>query len=330
VWGTVINIEVKDWSATSGRHSTSYSAMLVLLLIACAAMPRDAWALENGAPQWPVGVQTIMPAVLPAAGETAYYNYTLYYHADSFKDRNGDDSIPGFDLSVLAEAPRIVHTWKTKLGPLNMSSGIILAGNFVKVELDAMPSLHVEDSTFGLNYLYLTPLYLTYNTPTLHLLYGPGVFIPVGQFDADDFANPTNNYYSVHQELAITYLPVKTLEFSAEMGLTLNADNPETDYHSGASFDVEWGINWAPIASIPNLFFGIQGYYIDQFTDDQINGAKVGPDGFRLERNAFGPQLIYYFSPKAGVAAKYTREFEAKNAPEGDRFWIQFVTPIRF
>lgn len=288
----------------------------------------QARAVENGNPQWPIGVQTIIPAVLPAAGETAYFNYTLYYHADSFKDGNGHDLVPGFEASVLAEAPRIVHTWETKLGPLNMSTGVILVGNFVKVEEDPAPGVHLEDSTTGLNFLYLTPLYLTYNTPTLHLLYGPSAIIPVGPFSEHDLANPTNNYYSFHQEFAFTYFPMKTLELSAEAGLTFNAENPATDYHSGATFDIDWGINWAPIASMPNLFFGFQGFYITQFTNDEINNVTVGPDGFRLEKIALGPQVIYYFNPKAGIAAKYQREFDTENGPEGDRFWIQFVVPI--
>ncbi|HBR26290.1 MAG TPA: hypothetical protein DD732_04530 [Rhizobiales bacterium] len=302
--------------------------MLALWLVACAAVGGQARAVENGNPQWPIGVQTIIPAILPAAGETAYFNYTLYYHADSFKDGNGNNLVPGFEASVLAEAPRIVHTWETKLGPLNMSTGVILVGNFVNVEADPAPGLHLEDSTTGLNFLYLTPLYLTYNTPTLHLLYGPSAIIPVGPFSEHDLANPTNNYYSFHQEFAATYFPMKTLEISAEAGLTFNAKNPATDYQSGATFDIDWGINWAPIASMPNLFFGIQGFYVTQFTDCEINNVTVAPGGFRLEKIALGPQLIYYFSPKAGIAAKYQREFDTENGPEGDRFWIQFVVPI--
>lgn len=285
-------------------------------------------AMENGATQWPSGVQTVIPAILPAPGETALYNYTLYYHANSFKDGNGRDLVPGFELSVLAEAPRIVHTWKTKLGPFNMSSAVVLAGNYVEVEQDPAPGIHLEDSTVGLNFLYLTPLYLTYNTDKLHVEIGPSVFIPAGHYSARDLANPTVNYYAYQQEFFVTYFPMKTLEFSAAAVVDVNAENPDTNYRSGAFVSIDWGVNWAPIASRPNLFFGLGGYYLNQFTDDEINGVKVGPDGFRLERAAVGPQLVYYFSQKSGIAAKYQREFETENGPEGDRFWIQFVTPI--
>jgi hypothetical protein len=76
------------------------------------------------------------------------------------------------------------------------------------------------------------------------------------------------------------------------------------------------------------LFFGVGGYYIKQVTDDEINGVKVGPDGFRLQRAAVGPQIVYYFSEKAGIAAKYQHEFATENGPEGDRYWVQFVVPI--
>jgi hypothetical protein len=95
-----------------------------------------------------------------------------------------------------------------------------------------------------------------------------------------------------------------------------------------APFFIDWGVNWAPFPSASNLFFGVGGYYITLFTDDGIKGVKVAPDGFLLKRIAVGSQLVYNFSQKAGIAAKYQREFETENRPEGDRFWLQFVFPI--
>ena len=230
--------------------------------------------MENGATQWPSGVQTVIPAILPAPGETALYNYSLYYHADSFRDGQGNDLIPGFDLSVFAEAPRIVHTWQSKLGPLNISSAVVLAGNYLKVEQDPLPGVGLGDSAIGLNFLYLTPFYLTYDTSSLHVDFGPSVFIPFGRYDGKDLANPTVNYYAFQQELAVTYFPMKTLEFSTLAVIDINAENPETHYRSGSFVSIDWGINWAPFTSDPNLFFGIGGYYIKQFTDDEINGCQ--------------------------------------------------------
>ena len=63
-----------------------------------------------------------------------------------------------------------------------------------------------------------------------------------------------SNYYSFHQEFAATYFPMKTLEISAEAGLTFNAKNPAT-----ATFDIDWGINWAPIASTTRAFEQLAG-----------------------------------------------------------------------
>jgi hypothetical protein len=300
----------------------------LLALGACATLSGQARAVENGSPYWPTGVQTVAPAILPSPGDTQYYNYSLYYHADSFKGGNGNDLIPGFDLSVVAEAPRIVHTWEAKLGPLDVSTAAVLAGNFVRVEENPAPGVHLDDSTFGLNFLYLTPIYLTYNTPKLHVLYGPGVFIPVGQFSTHNLANPTNNYYAFQSELDFTYFPIKTLEISACTQIDVNAENPDTNYRSGSYFDIDWGINWAPIASMPKVFFGISGFYVTQFTDDEINGLKVAPDGFRLRNMSLGPEVIYYFSSKAGIVAKYQHEFDTENAPQGDRFWVQFTFPL--
>jgi hypothetical protein len=154
------------------------------------------------------------------------------------------------------------------------------------------------------------------------------VFIPAGQYDPDDLANPTVNYFAFQQELSVTYFLTKRLELSTLAVLDINAENPDTNYRSGSFVSVDWGVNYAPFASSPSLFFGVGGYYIKQVTDDEINGVKVGPDGFRLQRAAVGPQIVYYFSEKAGIAAKYQHEFATENGPEGDRYWVQFVVPI--
>jgi hypothetical protein len=306
----------------AGRAALGLSAAAVGIL-ACTL---PAGATENGATQWPLGVQTVAPAVLPPPGATSFYNYTVYYHADRFNDSQGHASVPGFELNVLADGARIVHTWESQLGGWNVSSGVTLAGNYIHLETTT-PLGRRSDSTFGLNFLHVIPLYLTKQIGDLHFLFGPGVFIPVGPFDQKDLVNPTNNYFSFNQELAVTYMPSPRLEVSAELAITVNDENPDTHYHSGATYDIDFGINFAPFESMPNVFLGLNGFYAKQFEDDEINGVKVR-DGFRLEKAALGAQAIYYFSKSAGIAAKWQHEFEAENTPQGDRYWVQFVVPV--
>ncbi|MBB2983402.1 SphA family protein [Paraburkholderia tropica] len=267
-------------------------------------------------------MQTIAPAVLPPPNATEFYSYTQFYTASQTKNGSGGSAAPGFHLDVVAEAARVVHTWGFNAGGVHLSSGAILAGNYINLHVAGQ-----KDNTLGLNLALLTPLYLTYNTGNLSFLFGPGVSIPVGHFDSNRLVNPTTNYYSYIQELAVTYFATPKLELSAETTITFNGTNPDTDYHSGALVNTDFGVNYAAIPSMPNLKFGINGYYAQQFQDDTLHGVSFN-NGNRLKKLGLGLQVIYFFNPAAGIALKWQHEFDVRNGPQGDRIWAEFVVPL--
>lgn len=291
-----------------------------------AATATAALAAENGTTNWPLGVQTIVPAILPAPGETEYYDYFIYYNADSYKNSAGKKSIPGFNLDVVANASRIVHTWRTDTGPWSFSSGIILLANYNKLAVTGS-----QGSDAGISLVYVTPMYITYNIENIHMLYGPSVFVPTptSGYDPARLVNSANNFVTFNQEFALTYFATPRLELSAQANLSINATNPATGYRSGSLMNIDYAINYAPIDAMPNLFFGLAGFSSRQFEDDKINGSIV-PGGNRLSKDGLGGQAIYYFDNKTAVALKYQREFNTKNGPEGNRFWLQFALPLPF
>ncbi|WP_234729445.1 SphA family protein [Acidocella facilis] len=293
-------------------------AFVGALVLHCAA----AQAEESGQTNWPMGVQTVGDAILPPPGDTEFYSYTQNYDAYSDTNSQGKNSVPGFRLTVLASAQRVIHTWNQSLGNFNFSSGVILAENYLSLRADGS-----SGSTVGLNYIYLNPLFVTYNLPKLHFMFAPSVFIPVGSYSRNNFINPAFNYYTFTQEMAINYNPTPRLEITAEPTFSVNFTDPATGYHSGANFIGEGGINYAAIPSHPNLFLGMTGYFADQFTNDTQHGVVVG-DGNKLEKLAIGPQLIYYFTPATAVVFKWQHEVLVHNGPKGDRFWFEFALPL--
>jgi len=279
-------------------------------------------AAENGSTLWPLGVQTIAPALVPLPGGTQYYNYTLFYRAPQTVDTNGHSTVPGFRLDVVAEAARVVHTWQGSLYGITFSSGAVLAGNYVNVNA-AGANQHV----WGLNYAYLTPLYASWNVGNVFFLFGPSVYVPLGHFSAQNLANSTYNVYGYNQEFAVTWLASPRLEISAAANLTFNGANPDTGYKAGAITDVDFNIDYAPFEKMPNLQFGINGYYAQQIQNDSQNGATVGT-GNRLRKLAIGPQIVYYFNRTTAVALKWQNEVVARNTTKGNRIWVEFTTPL--
>jgi len=160
----------------------------------------------------------------------------------------------------------------------------------------------------------------------LHVLGGFDVSLPTGNYNNKKLVNPGLNYTTVAPQLALTWLPTKELEFSLFSIAGFNSKNPETQYKSGAYFDIDYGIGCRPVPSLQALQFSVVGYWFDQFTDDQLNGRQF-LDGHRSKVFAVGPQVRYKFA-KGGIALKWLHETSAENRPQGDRIQLQFAVPL--
>lgn len=280
-------------------------------------------ATEGGDIAWPLGVQTVIPAILPPPGGTEFYSYTAYYGADSYRDNQGKSSIPGFKLENFIQAFRVVHTWDAKFdNGITLSSGAIASASKVKVK-----AFGSSDSDLGLRQLYLTPLYISYSpSENLHLLTGFSAFIPLGSYDHDDLANSATGYPSYTQEFDLTWFPSKNWEVSVAPTFTVNAKNDHSDYRSGNVLNVDYLLGYR-LASNPKVQLGIAGYVTQQTTDDHADNSDV-IDGNRLRKFAVGPQLFYSFDQSSGVVVKWLHEASVKNGPKGDSFWVEFAFPL--
>ncbi|WP_322052743.1 SphA family protein [Paraburkholderia bannensis] len=279
-------------------------------------------ATENGQVSYPFGVNTVLNGMLPPPGSTQYFNYSLYYSSSKFAGSNGASVVPGFHLTVVAETPRVVHTWGQTLGPFTLSSSAIV------------PLLYTHLSTPGgtgnrasPGDVILEPLMLGYANPskTLFAFFSPSFAVPTGSYSVNRIANMGLNTYAFLPYASVTWFPHPDLEISTTTLLEMNSPNHATHYHSGTVAMLDYLIGY----SVNNrLQLGLQGTYLKQFTDDTQNGAEVGTDGFRAQTVALGPQLRYMWGPASGVVVKYQHEFAVRNRPQGDKLWVQFSFPI--
>lgn len=280
-------------------------------------------ATESGDTTWPLGVQTVIPAILPPPGATELYSYTAYYGADSYRDNRGKSSIPGFKLENFIQAFRVVHTWDAKFdNGITLSSGAIASASRVKVN-----AFGSSDTDAGFRQLYLTPLYISYSpTENLHLLTGFSAFVPLGKYDRDDLANSATGYPSYTQEFDLTWFPSKNWEVSIAPTFTVNAKNDETDYRSGNVLNVDYLLGYR-LESNPKVQLGLAGYYTRQATDDHSDLGDID-GGNRLRKFAVGPQLFYAFDQSSGVVVKWLHEASVRNGPKGDSLWVEFAFPL--
>jgi hypothetical protein len=291
-----------------------------LVLFGIAAGP--AIASENGNEHYPIGVDTAAPAlVTPPPGKTVWLNYDQWYTAGSFAGSNGNKLVPGFHLNVYANAFRFIHTWNMNYKGVTFSSQIIPLILDINVHAEGH---HTERFSFG--DLNIVPIYISYKTGNLHLLLGPNIWVPTGYYKVNDPASGGLNYFTFAPQITATWFPSPRWEVSLSTMTQFNTTNPDTHYHSGNSFDVDYAVNYQPFQSLENLHVGIIGNAYTQWTDDSIHGTRV-PGGNRGRVFSVGPQALYHIGP-GGLLVKWEHEFGVENMPNGERLWLQFKVSL--
>ena len=299
------------------KRGTVAAAIFAASLLAAVS---EANGTEAGITLWPLGVQTVLPALQPPPGATEFYQYNLYYSASSFKNGQGQSVSPNISVDLYGNANRIAYTWPVTYGGFNFSSNAIIAEAAPTVGLGTFKQTNV-----GVSFLHLAPFYLTYNTENFHFMLGEAAFIPVSSYNPARLANASLNYYGFNQEIAVTWFPIPKLELSAEAVFTFNGRNPATGYLSGNIFDLDFGAGYRPFDAMPGLQIGLNGYLTEQISSDQFAGQNIGN---YLRKFALGPQIVYFMTPAAGLAFKWQRELDVRNGPKGDRVWFQFAFPL--
>lgn len=275
------------------------------------------YATENGLLAYPVGVNSIMAGAMPGPGETWWQNYTVYYTAGAFTDGQGNPGVPGFNVNVAVSAQRFFHGWDAQLGPFNLGSAIV-----VPILNTDLSTLYGGQSNFGVGDIVLQPLYLGWATADHSLFgyFGVDFYIPSG-------GKISNNYFTVSPNATFTWFPTPKVEVSGAAGVEFHAKNEDTDYQSGAVLYVDYGVNYHIIDSLPDFAVGVGGYLIKQLSDDEKFGITY-LGGFRQQGFSIGPQIMYG-NRNGGIALKWQHEFATENRAEGDRFWFQFLLPLR-
>lgn len=305
------------------RKAPVHALYVALLVVGLSSVHSIAAAAENGGfGPYGVGAQTLASGILAPQGATVQYGYLAYYSASKFVDDNGHSAIPGFEVNVAVEATMTRHTWDFTYGGFTFGSALIQEAAHVDVE-----AAGTSDSARGPVFVNIQPLAIGRHMGDWHVLTATHLLFPLGSYDRNALANSANNYFTFTQELSVTWIPTAKWMLDLSSNISINRRNPKTDYRSGDLVDFTWGANYRPFESDPRWQVGVSGIYHYQYQDDEVKGKEV-PGGFRLRKFNAGPQLGFWLTPAAAVVLKWHKEWEVRNGPQGDVFWLQAAFPI--
>jgi anthranilate 1,2-dioxygenase (deaminating, decarboxylating) large subunit len=273
----------------------------------------------------------------PPAGPGLYLSqYLQYYTSDKFTDQDGNRALPSQadeDLDVWISLTQLIYQSDQAL-LLGGTWGLNLIVPVVGIDLDyGNNGPYPEDNGSGLGdllvgtFLQWDPI-MGANGPIFMHRLELAFILPTGKYDDDKELNPGSNFFSFNPYWAGTLFLTPQWTVSTRIHYLYNFKNDDPNRQWAGANDTQAGqavhANFSTAyETIPSLRLGINGYYLKQFTDLEVDGDSIG--GTREQVLGIGPGLLWSISKDASVFLNAYFETEAENRPEGERYNLRFV-----
>ena len=265
-------------------------------------------------------------------------NYFRWNDFTSIKDSTGQNS-PLFVDPRITAISTVVHF--VYVPPIPLSNGAISFEALLPIvdfqsHFNA-PGMVLQDN--GLNFGDLTfgaayqskPISLG-SQSVLSWRFDLDVSAPTGGFDSNKDINQSSGFWSGNPYLAVTLLPIPKWEISARFNYIYNfstsrgSDPPQIPgfvFRNGQAGQAGW-INFASSYEvIEGVRPGLNGFWLQQFTDDSTNGVSL--PGTLVEELYLGPGLNWQINKTGSVNFNVYLPISAKNTPAGPQFNILYI-----
>ena len=281
----------------------------------------------------------------PPAGPGFYFSqYFQYWRADDFTDDDGDAGnlfpVSDPDLDVLISLSQFIYQSDTPL-LFGGKWGLNVIVPYVWIDLDfSGPIEPISDNGSGLGdilvgpFLQWDPIMGKKGPIFMHRIELQLIF-PTGKYDDDHTLNPGNNFFYFNPYWAATLFITPKWTTSWRLHYLWNDKNdkpikevPPTSPFFGAD-DTQAGqavhLNFTTAYEVlpKRLRLGLNGFYLKQITDTQVDGSDVS--GTREQVFAIGPGGVYHFSQDNHIFLNAYFETLAENRPEGMRLNFRWV-----
>lgn len=303
---------------------------VLLCSLSCISFMAQAYDL----PTVNLGMTSFLDGGLPAG--TGWYAQTYFqnYDSDELVDAHGNKlPLPKTDLNYQVIVEQISYLSNLKLGD-HASLGINFLIPFVsKMDMDDGLNQMAIKSQGGFGdvmvgpFVQFDPIMGAAGPKFVHRIEFQ-VNLPTGDYSSQKDINPSNNAVSLNPYWAATYWFSPKWTASTRIHYLYNFKNDDPSYAFVVADEVQAGqalhANFATeYAFTPQLHLGINGYWLKQITDTEVDGEKV--KGRKEKVWAIGPGAMYSFSPNNHVVANAYFEQDAENRPEGTRMQVRYI-----
>lgn len=254
--------------------------------------------------------------------------FPVYSHADKLKDAQGN-TIPGVNrVTAFSTTTHIAYISQQRVlgGWLAVEALLPWVDLDVRANGAASRVRRFADLTVGAG-LQWDPKQMWGGVFASRFVFDVGV--PTGQYNNRQPVNIGNNYVLINPYYAFTYERGK-LEISTRVHYLWNAINHEPFVGSGAdtvqpgqAFHMNYSASYEVV---PSVRIGFNGYWLQQLTDDKINGIRVPHS---LERTVgLGPGVQWHLGRNTWIRLNGYKEIDVRNRAQGSSVILRFSTAM--
>jgi hypothetical protein len=306
-------IHSSDRKTSAILVSTSFASILTLCAISCA----QAQAVITG--HYVPGIAGGLNSGMLAPPGFYLDNATYYYHADTFRDENGDRLPFNVELNVIAN--RTSALWVSAWTLLHATYG---AGIAFPVSNFAPNPISIEgesaDGSLGLGDIAVQPFIFGWHFRQFHYLASFTLFTPTGRFKQGATNNTGKGFWTNMLSAGATWVSPDSAPWSiSAIGrYEIPTKQEGADIYPGQTATIEWGLG----KRLTNAFqLGTIGYFWRQTT---LASGSDAPPG-RYEAVALGAECQYNFSRNLIGKLRAFDEFAAWDTSEGPGAVLSFT-----
>ncbi len=306
--------------------------MIQLLLIFCISLMFNSHVIIGyGLPALGLGTSNFLDGgpLRPRPG-FYYQQNTRYYHADIFRDANGetinkDDAV---DFNSFATVTQLAYQFRSNLIPKSQISLIVALPFVIYNHINCNPLGSISsgsglgDLAAGL-YVQFDPILADERPVFVHRLELDAVF-PTGKNEAPlKNINPGNNIFYIVPSWNFTLYMTPDFATSWSISYLWADENKKTGLRPGQTVYLNYTLE---ARALPKLWVGINGYYLEQLKNNKLCGVEVPHSKEQVVATGFG--ALYTMTKKDNLFFNLYFECCAKNRPQGMSFFFRYLKKI--